>query len=190
MNFLAEKIVKMLLRTPHGLNWTVQGLGMLRAYIDDNKEIRLHIWDKDLIVPEVSTIHTHPWEFTSYIISGEILDTKLVESKSEFGQPYFKQSILCGEGGGLEGEPELVHLINKGGVLYRRGEQYCLWPDEIHDSQFKDGTVTIIQRKFGEDVDHAYVYWDEGEVWGSAEPRPAAKGEIERACNKALESWG
>ncbi len=60
-------MVRDLLEEPHGLEWSVHGLGMMRTYITDH--VRLHIWHTDLVVPGVSGVHSHPWDFRSTVVS-------------------------------------------------------------------------------------------------------------------------
>ena len=151
--------------------WTLQGLGMLRTYVDEAETMRLHIWDSRFAVPGVSEMHTHPWDMVSRVVSGEVYNRKFVPTDG--GYPYMRQKLLCGAGGGLCGVPERVELSTGKGELVLPGESYSQAWHEIHVSEPADGTVTLIRRVFGSDRDHAYVFWPEGEEWVSAEPRQA-----------------
>ncbi len=173
-----------LLKNYKHLAWSIQGLGMLRFYINDTT--RLHIWDADYVTDGVSPMHTHPWDYESICLSGYFTNIIFMESM-EHGHPFKKQSIFCGEGGGLEGDPEDVLIQQVSNVTYRVGGTYEQKSTEVHEAHPSDGCVTMIQRKFHDDVDHAAVYF-QGE-WGSAEPRPATNLEVEAICEKALEGW-
>ena len=60
-------------------SWTVQGFGFLRTYFgppNAPKMYRLNLWDHHFTVPNVSTIHDHPWDFTSVIVAGEFANQR------------------------------------------------------------------------------------------------------------------
>lgn len=188
IDHLATKLlVRNILRHPHHHEWSLQGFGMLRTYLDDQRVFRLHIWSQEHAVENVSLMHNHPWDFTSKIIAGEITNRRFTES--EDGQPFTRSRILCGEGGCIKSEPERVLLAAWPPERYIEGDSYKQTATEIHSSHPADGTVTLIERVFGEDNDHADVYYKEGEIWVSAEPRTASEAEIKAICNKSLRLW-
>ena len=94
------KRAKHVMENPLEYSWELQGFGMLRTYID--KDTRLQIWLKEFIVPNVTDIHTHPWDFESYIFQGEITNycfSELPPITPEFnkGYEYDRCLILTGE---------------------------------------------------------------------------------------------
>lgn len=192
--FTQKLLVQKLLEQPLALDWTLQGLGMLRTYLAP--EVRLHVWDPDFKFVEdgevASELHTHPWDFESVIIAGCVRNYRFVESdgtSEETGGaiPVKRQTIKCGEGGGLIGEPVDTFLTEQPTETYREGDTYTQEAHEIHKSLPEPGTVTIIERNFLRDTEHAYVYFKR--EWVSAEPRPATTDEIHAICNGALEKW-
>lgn len=198
MNNLGIKaLVADLLEHPHSRAWTVQGLGMLRSYLNGAgapKEYRLHVWDESLVVPHVSTMHTHPWDLHSLVIAGRLMNVRFETAPVESsvfpaGGVYNRQAIRCGEGGGLEGDPDVITLYQQPAEIYGEGDVYTQTAHEIHVSLPDSGTVTMIKRSFGEDTEHAYVFWGPGEEWVSAEPRPATIEEIDFVTKRALERW-
>lgn len=73
MSDLTASQVLFLLKHPFNLEWSIQGFGMLRAYLADDQVYRLHIWDTEqMSVEDVSTVHDHPWDLDSRIISGTL----------------------------------------------------------------------------------------------------------------------
>lgn len=183
---LVEKsLVQKILEHPLGHDWTLQGLGMLRLYLDDKR--RMHIWDDRFKVENVSEVHTHPWNFKSTIIAGTVRNQICDEVP---GSPvtHKRQRIFCGPGGGLEGIADRVRLMEREYQTYNEGDTYSELAREIHVSAPERGTVTIVEREFLEDNDHAYVYWEEGD-WVSAEPRPAEPYEIVSICDNSLATW-
>lgn len=187
----------------YGLNggWTLQGLGMLRLYIDRDKKHRLHVWDDRYIAtPKPSELHTHPWHMYSYIVAGEIHNERFVRETEETYathphgslpvQTWMEQTILCGTGGGLcDTKPEMVWLVQGNEELYGEGRVYKQRADEIHRSRPLRGTVTVVSRGMLDDTDHASVFWPTGQEWITAEPRPATPEEVYDICSNALETW-
>jgi hypothetical protein len=186
MNFeLMKQLVKKILENATSYEWSLQGLGMLRLYL--SQEVRLHVWDCDFMFPKASTMHTHPWHFSSLIVAGELKQMRYVEDKE--GDSFNVATIQCGEGGCLVTEPETIKLAARPMEYYREGQTYSELAEEIHESFPTRGTVTLVTRTFTEDRDHAKVYWPKGHVWGSAEPRPATQGEVYAITSHALSRW-
>lgn len=191
-----KALVQHLLENPSGRQWTLQGLGMLRTYLDDDHAIRLHVWTTDHAAEVgASELHTHPWDFRSEVVAGVVVNKRfgicapdiapLISNVAQWQQ----QKIKCGEGGCLVGDPEIVWLTNDTPERYTDGQEYEQTAEEIHCSSPIDGTVTIIHRNFGTDTEHAYVYFPVGEQWVSAEPRPATRQEVAKITQNALDRW-
>jgi hypothetical protein len=188
-----QAVTKLLVRTilshATSFDWSLQGFGMFRLYL--SKEQRLHVWDDRFAVPNVSTIHTHPWHFTSYVVSGRMTDVlyevhPLIPLAVPGSDSYEKQQIVCGPGGGACGPVEHVLLSKLQEVTIEEGQSYSLTADAFHESKPEPGTVTIIDREFREDTEHAYVCFPHGQKWVSAEPRPALVKEVEAMAERAL----
>lgn len=178
---------------PWQREWSLQGFGMLRTYLDEEKNLRLHIWDPAFQVEDVDTVHTHPWNFHSFVVAGEVSNTRYTR-RNELGAgdlPRFReQEILCGPGGcETDTSPKIVGLKAGRPEVYKQGDQYSQLAHEIHISEPKAGTVTIIAREFLHDTEHAYVYIPSGQEWVSAEPRPATHDEVIAICGDALKAW-
>lgn len=184
MTPITKSLVKKILESPYDLEWSIQGLGMLRLYLDDER--RLHIWDDRYSVENVSVMHTHPWHFKSTVIAGVVHNTRFVEHPDY--QRYYKQKIFCGEGGGLVGESTRVGLMPSSKETYNERESYYEQAHEVHISSPRRGTVTIVKREFLDDADHAFVYWTVGD-WVSAEPRKATRDEIKDITEYSLKKW-
>jgi hypothetical protein len=188
---ITPDLVRHILQHRDQFQWSLQGFGMLRTYIGE--DLRLHIWSNQHQVDDVSLMHTHPWDFSSLIVSGKItnhLYSEVPSGTARFAdRAMWRQRILCGEGGGLEGEPEEVWLRPVSVIQYPANFVYRQAANEIHFSEFDDGTVTVIRRSPAADPDHAAVYWEAGKQWVSAEPRPATTEEVDAIVGLALERW-
>lgn len=176
------------LLSPFNQPWSVQGFGMLRTYFGADKKYRLNIWDSALAVKNVSILHTHPWHFTSWIMSGKFKNQRFYEARTGL-LTHDWAVIKTGEGGGPDGEKGSSRLLEGEPEFYMPGDTYMQSPEEIHASYFEDGTVTLNVRKRVGDGEHARVFWPHGEPWVDAEPRAANAEEITAVIGRALERW-
>lgn len=190
-----KALVKSILEWPGARDWSLQGFGMLRTYLAP--DLRLHVWDSRWKVENVTTMHTHPWNFISSVVAGGVKNRRYykhgevpahvpVNSASLL---YREQEILCGVGGHETETSDVVMLVAGHAEMITEGQHYHQLAHEIHSSEPVDGTVSIIQRQFLNDADHAFVYVPDGQEWVSAEPRPANKDEVEAICTYALNTW-
>jgi len=199
-----KPLVKAILVNAIHYEWSVQGFGMFRLYLKDGtfgrQSVRLHLWDSRWRVPNVTLLHTHPWSLHSHVVAGTIanhLYRKLdrlatVSATSDLIDGVYREIPLqAGYGGGLLGEGTAVILVRPEIVTYQEGQSYHQEPGDIHSSHPYDGTVTLCIREVpqGWNPDHAFVYRREQEPWVSAEPRRAARDEIQAAAKYALQQW-
>lgn len=177
-----------LLRWPERYEWSLQGFGMLRTYL--SPDVRLHVWDPEYRVEDVSDIHDHPWHFESLIVSGSIENRRyhVIE-----GEPtHSRGRIVCGPKPAEHGAKDIenVRLEQWSEGTYHAGDSYRMQADELHASFPSPGSVSIIRRtKANKDPDRALVYWPLGKSWVSAEPGPAPPGVVRRITQRALDCW-
>lgn len=184
-------LVKQILMKWRNFDWQIQGLGMLRLYLSER--VRLHLWNPSLTYAGNSVIHTHPWDFESEVICGElhnvIYSFSLVPGPD--GYNYSCQKLFCGPGGGLIGTSRGVTLREERTTVLLSSGRYTQTFEEIHKTKARSGTVSIVTRTFRSDKDHAFVLWPVNEQWTSAEPRPAKAHEVYETiqlCLRELES--
>lgn len=187
-----KPLVEHILRNAAKHEWSIQGFGMIRTYLgpkSNPKEIRLNIWDSSLAVPNVSTIHDHPWDFSSEIVAGCFVNVRydVPENFSSLTHSYIK--IKTGIGGGYDPNaiPGAAGLLARRPELYMEGDVYTQIAREIHESIPYDGTVTI-NRRVG-DTEKARVFWPYGTAWVDAIPRKAQIYEVETITQRALRKW-
>src|SRR5687768_1551320 len=166
---------------------------MLRLYMPNGA--RLHVWSDRHVTPDVSLIHTHPWGFKSTVIAGSLKNVRFNRIPGDTCpgfdalDVFYEQKIKCGEGGGLRDKPTLVQLGRDYIEMYAEGESYEQTSDEIHMSIPLDGTVTVINRTFNDDVDHASVFWRVFSEFVSAEPKVATKKQVVDITRNSLDKW-
>lgn len=176
-----QALVLSVLTKADAYEWSVQGFGMMRTYLDPHKRYRLNIWDSSLAVPDVSIIHDHPWDFHSWVISGAFRNQRYAVGR---GEQYKCMIIEPGDQGGPRGEAETILLQKCGLETYGPGDEYSQRAYEVHASYYDDGTVTLNDRtNRGEDI--ARVCWLEG-GWVDAKPRVATPAEIDLVVQRAL----
>lgn len=182
--------VPLVLAHPRSLEWTVQGFGMLRCYLDAAHEFRLNIWHSSLRVENVSTVHDHPWDFTSWVLSGELGNEVFLESQHGWGwSEYLCQEIVTGEGGGSVGPIYETSLCATPVQWMKSGADYYQDRKVIHATHYKDGTVTLNARTPVTGESRARVFWPSGGEWVDAEPRAATEAEVDRIVKCAMERW-
>ena len=103
-------------------DWSVQGFGVLRLYINEplrkaglkQRSIgRLHIWDTALRFPGVSLIHNHSWDLKSTVVCGSLRNERFEVTPVHLGVPYMRQRLLTGyESKMVEDGPEKVGLLS------------------------------------------------------------------------------
>lgn len=171
-----------LLDDPRG--WTLQGFGMLRKYL--TPDVRLHVWSRDHVAAGVTTIHDHPWSFTSIVVAGEIID-RSYRINSSTPPTHHKIKITCGEGGGVRSDalPD-VSLMAYPDRRFLTGDSYHHHYEDLHETFAQHGTVTIVSRRRGrDDSSEATVCVPFGSAFGSAEPRAATPAEVEYITQNA-----
>src|SRR5580704_144984 len=144
---VSRTVIKHILINADRFEWTVQGFGMLRTYLDSDKRFRLNVWHAGLAVPKVSMIHDHPWSFDSWIVNGEFYNIRMVEDHFN-GEPYEFATILCG----ITSDCQLtkhgrIRLFAKPAERYVTGDTYSQAAEEIHMSVPMDGSVTLNDRR-------------------------------------------
>lgn len=174
-------------------SWTVQGFGFLRTYFGPPtapKMYRLNLWDHHFTVPNVSTIHDHPWDFTSVIIAGEFINQRYSfnEHKTPSAPTHVFATIKTGEGGGLDRSSYgacVLEPLYEG--MYEPGDSYGQRANEIHETKFVNGSITLNKRTG--DTEHARVFWPWGTHWVDAMPRPATREEVSDAVANSLRRY-
>ena len=190
---IIRALVRPILENPQRNEWQVQGLGMLRTYLD--KDVRLHIWDNRLNYCADSGRHTHPWDFGSFIVAGAVINTTYIENHSpvegrmigaDRWRPFKKRRIVCGPDGCALSEDVPCFLWPAMSIEYKAGSSYTQSADEIHATKTMDGTISIISRKLVHADGSATIYTPADSEWSNAEARKATWPEIFNGCELAL----
>jgi hypothetical protein len=180
-----REFVRDALERASSYEWSVQGFGMMRTYIGTDHRFRLNVWHSKLAVQNVSTIHDHPWDLVSWIISGRLRNRRYEVGS---GIPFQCMELEPGAEGGPRSVPEEVFLFQRPTEIYFPGSRYEQRADEVHVSLPDDGTVTLNDRT-GHGEDRARVFWLSG-GWVDAKPRPATPWEVVLYSSLALEGMG
>lgn len=193
--------LRAILGNPLQYRWRAHGIGMLRMYFKPGSEDwRLNLWHPRLLNDGITTMHTHPWAFDSYIIAGALTNTRFMRYAPppsrvpyhDYAKAYHEGVIPCGAHApkdpefGIEGEPQKVWLVEQRPEVYRHGAQYRQAPEEIHDTRAEPGTITVMHRTYYEPSGRASVFWPFDTPWGDAS-RGTSEEDILVTCAAALE---
>jgi hypothetical protein len=182
------------LERPELFDWTLQGLGMFRCYLTDDKSVRLHIWDTRYATPGVTDMHTHPWGFTSRVLVGRVRDyvfreLRPEEPETKFAEICKRQTVHCGVGL-VDEDPVIWPIVSSYTESIPAGDSYTRQAEQIHRSMPADGTITMVERHFDDNTEYAYVYWLANQEFVSAAPRKASTQEVREVIQNSREIWG
>jgi hypothetical protein len=177
---LDQALVRTILEHAEDYAWAMQDIGLLGLRLDDRREYRLHVWGPSPGAGE-PPIHDHPFDFTSSVIVGEIVNTRYEESPS--GDEYRRSRYAPPHEDARR--TDAVRLSGTA-TTFTAGSHYSQSAHELHDSRQRAGTVTVIRRRF-KDVPELTVCTRGATPWVSGCSRPAAPEEIKRFAADALE---
>lgn len=176
-----------ILERAHEREWTTQGLGMLRTYLDRDKVWRLNIWHDAFRIPGVSTIHDHPWHFDSWVLAGLFKNQRMrITGHRDVGMEMNYFTIRTGvdhDPAKDRGKVEACNLISGVVEEYHAGDYYHQDASEIHETTYLNGAVTINRRTRIGTGEHARVFWPRNEEWVDAKPKIATPEQISRALD-------
>jgi len=184
---IAQAFLKPILYRPMDRDWTVQGFGMIRTYLDPEQRWRLNVWDDRLRAPEVSLIHDHPWSFTSHVLVGRIRNRRYAcDDDSSYPTHFYKRIKTGPDGADASGELT-CQLACKGLESYDSGMKYSQLLNEVHETEAVRGTVTLNDRTPPIESYTTRVFWQiDHHKWTSTRPRPATRDEVMLATEAAL----
>jgi hypothetical protein len=145
-----------------------------------------------LAVPNVSTIHDHPWDFESHDRGRRLRQPTVRDAAAaEYGCPtHSYTTIKTGEGGGMEKAPIRTTALRAGrpelyeepAMSIRRSPTRCTRAS-------RRGTITINDARESAIREHARVFWPIGTNWVDAEPREATFREVCDGIRVFTERW-
>lgn len=164
--------------------WRMQDFGLLGLWLDDRREHRLHVWAPEYLA-EDPPIHDHPFDFTSTVVVGELVNTRYVERAA--GGEYVRERYVPGNE--HHRRVDTVRLEGTATTL-GEGECYSQLAHELHDSRQVPGTVTIIRFAFTDALDSELTVCHEPNVpWVSSQARDARPDEVKRITAGALAAF-
>ncbi|WP_426573963.1 hypothetical protein [Aquihabitans sp. McL0605] len=164
-----------------GLPWRVQDTGVLGLWLDEQRRYRLHVWDPEGAIGD-PPIHDHPFDFTSTVIVGELVNTRYVEDPG--GTELLRERYSPDDED--DRRADTVRLVGTSEIL-RAGDRYRQLAPELHDSRQVPGTTTVLH--FDEVLDALPEFTScrrPGTPWVSGRARPATPDEVGRITAAAL----
>lgn len=171
--------VRNILEHPADHPWKMQNIGVLGLWLDDRREHRLHVWDPEGAVG-APPVHDHPFDFTSTVIVGELVNARYVEDPN--GIEYARHRYRPGDDD--HRRTDSVRLAKRATTL-SSGDRYHQSATELHSSHQTPGTVTLI--RFGPlEERELTVCLEPGASWVPVGSRPATADEVRRITTAAL----
>jgi len=178
---LEQTLVRNILEHAADYPWRIQDIGVLALRLDDRREYRLHVWDREGAIGD-PPVHDHPFDFTSTVIVGELVNTRYVENPS--GAEYVRERYSPGNEDNRQ--RDTVRLVGTAATL-RAGCRYRQLAHELHDSRQVAGTVTVLQfQGTFDDLPELTVCRRPGNPWVSGQARVATRDEVKRITAAAL----
>jgi hypothetical protein len=161
--------------------WKLQDLGVLSIWLDGRRERRLHVWDPAGAVGD-PPIHDHPFDFTSTVVVGELVNTRFVED--DRGEEFLRERYVPNHED--DRRADTVRLVGVAETL-RAGDRYHQRAHELHTSQQMTGSVTVLHfEQFVDDLPELTVCRRHGTPWLSSRAREATPEEVQRITSAAL----
>jgi hypothetical protein len=183
---ITRGLIKKILVDPFVHPWKLHGIGKLQLDLDPN--ISLHVWHEAGRFENVSTLHTHPWNLYSIIMAGCISSTQYEEHVVTDPEQYTHHwtQINIDNPPLREGTEYFTAIRRAGNTTCQRGDTYSLQSSEIHESSYRNGSVSIVHKDRSFLRRTARIFWPKDEKFGSAEPRLASQNEIWVFADSAL----
>jgi hypothetical protein len=178
---LEQTLARNILEHAADYPWRVQNIGVLGLWLDDQREYRLHVWDPDGAIGD-PPVHDHPFDFTSTVIAGELVNTRYVEDPG--GREYLRERYSPGNEN--DRRADTVRLVGSPETL-RAGDRYRQLAHELHDSRQVPGTVTVLHFEHAvDDRSELTVCRRPDTPWVSGHARSATPDEVMRITAAAL----
>lgn len=178
---MQRALVSTILHHAEDYPWRMQDIGLLGLRLDDHREYRLHVWDPTRTgLEDDPAIHDHPYDFTSWIVAGEMANVRYDEDPG--GAPFTRFRYELDDEGSRT--IDTVRLTGTA-TTFAAGSSYRQEAHELHESRQLPGTVSIIRCTF-RDVTRLSVCRRSSE-WISGQSRPATRDEIKSIIAKALD---
>jgi hypothetical protein len=161
--------------------WRMQDIGVLARWLDDAHTYRLHVWDPESAIGD-PPVHDHPFDFTSTVIVGELVNTRYREDPH--GDEYVRERYVPGRED--HRRVDAVRLVGTPATL-RAGVTYRQLAHELHDSRQSTGTVTVMHfDRFPDDVGELSVCRRPDTPRVGSGARTATPEEVARITSAAL----
>ena len=163
---LDQVLVRTILEHAADYPWRFQGIGLLALRLDGCRD-----FDSTSGTPRrasvILPVHDHPYDFTSTIVVGDMINTCDVEDPA--GDEYCRERYSPDDEN--QRRTDVVHLTGAS-TSFGPGDQYRQVAAELHSSQQTPGTVTVIRCRWR--AAELTVCLRPGAPWVSGQARPAA----------------
>jgi hypothetical protein len=180
---MQQELLTKLKNDPLSFKWRRHGIGFIKAYLNEERTKRVHVFHKRFLTPGITIHHTHPWHLFSEVLKGNLVNTRF--RKQGISSCRFMEGVIsCCDFKGVEGEPVEVGLLSDAPEIYTDTNGYYFqWSDEIHMTEATDGTVTVVTLVPAKEEGKARVYWPVGSEYVNADISELSEEDILEAVN-------
>jgi len=161
--------------------WRIQDVGILGLWVDEQRTQRIHVWHGEA-TPADPPVHDHPFDFTSTVVVGELVNTRYTEDPA--GTELVRERYTPPDED--DRRSDTVRLVGTSETL-RAGDRYRQVAHELHDSRQVPGTVTVLHfDRWVDDVSELTLCRRPGAPRVSGRARDATDEEVRRITATAL----
>ncbi len=128
------------------LEFRAHPLGFISCVIftEGNRKARLHIWpaSKDIRQDEGITIHNHVFNFTSWVLAGEIVNRDVFIDRDGAPRSVYKASYSS-ENSILVKNDETLNIMNGETCRYSTGMRYSMCAGQLHETRSSGTSVAV-----------------------------------------------
>lgn len=181
--------------------WTHEPGGFMRTCLAP--DMVMNVFDASLVHEGATLIHTHPLDFTSMILAGELRHfrhTRYGRAAAPAGaQPYGYQDFDVEFKGASPAKG--CFLVEEPMEVYHAGDTYQVLSHEIHRVGTEDGTITVLTREYITKPTGSTTFWPyvapgalsakppEPPKFDNVGPGPADPKVVAEVAMRANERW-
>ncbi|VVQ16598.1 hypothetical protein PS925_04171 [Pseudomonas fluorescens] len=129
-----------------GLEFRAHPLGFISCaiFIEGHRKARLHIWPfwEGVSQGEGVAIHDHVFDFTSWVLSGEVINKLLYVDEGGRAHSVYDASYL-GESSILIKRDENINIIEGGSFRFSAGGRYSMCAGQLHETKAVGAGITV-----------------------------------------------
>lgn len=129
-----------------GLEFRAHPLGFISCviFVEGDRKARLHIWpiSENISQGEGVTIHDHVFNFTSWVLAGEIINRCVLIDRAGVPCSVYEASYAS-ENSILVKKDETLHIMDGEVRRYSAGMRYSMYAGQLHETKSIGSSVAV-----------------------------------------------